>query len=239
MNIHRLAAVATLALWAAAVTTAGAQPAPPRLSGYVTVTTDYGNRGLSQTDGQAALQAGLDYQHPSGLFAGALVSNVEFAVEEGEEDRRRTELDYYLGYDWQRDGWALTATLARYTYPGAGSAYDYNEITAGVRFRDRVYLTTSRTGDFASNALEVSNHELTVVLPLRRGFELGATVGRTELDPIPAGAYTHWNVGVSKLAGRFSVDLRFHDNDYGITTYLGAEDPDRWVLSVTYGFAGE
>lgn len=232
-SAHCLLAAA-LALGAAA---AAAQPTLPQLGGYVTLTTDYRNRGLSQTDGHSALQAGIDYSLPSGLFVGAAASNVEYAVEAGDASRRRAELDVYLGYDWQLEGWALTATLARYAYPGASSGDGYNELTAGVRFGDRVYLTTSRTGGFGTAGIEAVNHELTAVLPLRGGFELGATLGRAELDGIPGSAYGHWNLGLSKLAGPFSVDLRYHDNRYGITTYLGDARPDTWVLSLTYGFA--
>ena len=221
----------------AAAPAARAQPREPRLSGYVTLTTDYRNRGLSQTDGEPALQAGIDYQHSRGWFIGAFASNVEFAAEAGDSDRRETEIDAYLGYDWQLDDWALTATFARYSYAGAGDdAYD--ELTAGVRFRDRVYLTTSRTHGFGSRGLEASNHELTVIVPLRFGLELGATIGRAEIERIPSSAYSHWNVGISKLVGRASFDLRFYDDSYGITTYLGDAGPNQWVVSVTYGFLG-
>ncbi len=224
-----LAVVALLA-----VDAASAQSRPSRLSGYVTVATDYRNRGLSQTDGAPALQAGVDYEHSSGWFTGAFASNVEYAAP---YDERDVEVDIYAGYDWELDDWALTATLTRYVYDGAQN--EYSELAAGVRFRDRVYFTTSRTSGYVPGGLEMSNHELTLMWPLDRGLEFAATAGRARIEGVASSAYSHWNVGLSKLFSRVSLDVRFYDNDYEITTYIGGAHPDQWVLSVTYGFLGD
>jgi uncharacterized protein (TIGR02001 family) len=223
-----LAVVASLAADRAA-----AQLTYSRLSGYAALSTDYRNRGLSQTYGEPAAQLGLDYAHSSGWFAGAFLSNVEYAAQ---DDERDTELDVYGGYDWKLDDWALTAMLTRYAYPGAGSHYE--EVSVGVRYRDRIYLTTSRTRGFVPGGLETPNHELTVSWPFDYEVELGATLGRSRIEGIPSSAYLHWNVGVSKLIGRVTVDVRYYDNDYEITTYIGDARPDQWVLSVSYALVG-
>jgi uncharacterized protein (TIGR02001 family) len=208
--------------------------AAPRVSGYISLVTDYRSRGLSQSDGRGAAQIGLDYQHPRGFFIGGWASTVEFAVENAVDGRRRTELDYYVGYEWRLDDWAATATLARYTYPGGSSEYDYSEITGGVSYRDRLFLTSSRTSEYGSRRVAAIGHELVLALPIQWGMELGATIGRFELEHIPASRYTYWNIGLTKLVGRYSIDLRFHDNTYGITNYLGDPAPDQWVLALSY-----
>ncbi|WP_022974490.1 TorF family putative porin, partial [Xanthomonas maliensis] len=59
------------------------------LSGTFAVTSDYVFRGISQTNGDPAFQAGLTYKHPSGFYAAAWTSNVD----PGEGDP-----------DWEVDG---------------------------------------------------------------------------------------------------------------------------------------
>src|SRR5690606_2924665 len=128
----------------------------------------------------------------------------------------------------------LTFTLSRYTYPGARFDYDYGEVAGNVWFRDRVFVSVSYTDDLLGSGRSATNREVGVAWPLAWNLELGATVGRLRYGRAPGGAYDHWNVGVSKLAGRFAVDLRYHDSDYPYASYLGA-GAGRWVLSVSYG----
>ena len=57
---------------------AAAEPAMP-ISANVTFTTDYVFRGISQTDEKFAVQGGFDWSsEPTGIYAGAWASNVDF-----------------------------------------------------------------------------------------------------------------------------------------------------------------
>jgi uncharacterized protein (TIGR02001 family) len=47
-----------------------------QVQGDVALLSDYRFRGESLTEGRPALQAGVNYDHSSGLFVGGLVSNV-------------------------------------------------------------------------------------------------------------------------------------------------------------------
>ncbi|HEY5293218.1 MAG TPA: TorF family putative porin, partial [Burkholderiales bacterium] len=74
MKIHHAsvaaAAIATavsLPLTVSAQTAPAAAPASPHtVTGNVALTSDYIFRGLSQTNGDPAIQGGLDYSHASG-----------------------------------------------------------------------------------------------------------------------------------------------------------------------------
>lgn len=202
----------------------------------MTLATDYRNRGLSQSNGNAALQLGVDYQLARGAFLGAWASTVDFEAEDTLASRRRVELGLYAGYDWQLDDWGATVALTRYGYPSGPPYSDYDEISAGVRYRDRVFLTAYLTSGFGSREVSAASQELTFALPVPWDMELGATIGRLELDNIPGSRYTYWNIGLSKPFRRLSIDLRFHANTYGVTNYLGEPNPDQWVLSLSYGF---
>ena len=82
-----LAAAALAALAFAGSASATTELAGGTLSYNIGVTNDYVFRGLSQTDGDAALQGGVDYSR--GLFyVGTWASNVSFADH---------ELDLYAG----------------------------------------------------------------------------------------------------------------------------------------------
>ena len=51
---------------------------PGRFSSTVAFTNDYAFRGVSQSDEDVAIQASLDWSHPSGFYAGFWSSNVDF-----------------------------------------------------------------------------------------------------------------------------------------------------------------
>ncbi|MCL1090591.1 TorF family putative porin [Shewanella profunda] len=48
------------------------------VTGEISLTNDYRFRGVSQTAGDPALQAGIDWGFDSGLSVGAWASNVDF-----------------------------------------------------------------------------------------------------------------------------------------------------------------
>jgi uncharacterized protein (TIGR02001 family) len=221
-----------LAVLAVAAGSAAAQDASPSLNGYVTLANGYWSRGLSQNDG-LSVQAGIDYQHQSGWFAGAWAANVDYAVEGSRQQPREIEVDVYGGYHARGAEWSWTVTLGRYLYPDTWIRYDYTELSGTVGFRDRVFYTASYSDDFYAFDRAALNQELSLALPLRGDVEIGAALGRFDL----AGSnidYTHWNVGVSKLVRRVVVDLRYHDSGYDGAGWLGDPNANHYVLSVSY-----
>src|SRR5690349_16901178 len=68
--------------------------APDPLSARVTVATQYVSRGIRQSWGRPALQAGVDYAAPSGWRAGAWTSTVDNRF----IDNGSIEMDVYAGY---------------------------------------------------------------------------------------------------------------------------------------------
>ncbi|MBN1237306.1 MAG: hypothetical protein JXB36_02335 [Gammaproteobacteria bacterium] len=216
----------------------------PRISGYVTVMSDYRNRGLSQSGGDPAVLLGADYQHGSGFFAGARAANVEYAVPAPDGSARHAEAALYAGYSRRFRRWSVTGSVGRYTYPGSDYDWDYGEVGASIGFRDRVFLTASWTDDFFNVGAHALSHELAVALPVGAGFEVGAGIGRFRSSGIDVD-YTHWNAGASKRIGRFGIDLRYYDSSHDAGRYgtvqprrmlPGAPSDGEWVLSVSRGF---
>jgi len=105
-------------------------------SGNVALTSDYVFRGISQSNEQAALQAGTRVDTNAGLYGSVCASRIDFAS----APAASAEIDYVigarrkLGEDWVGD---INAT--RFTYAGA-SELNYLEWIATATWRDRRWI---------------------------------------------------------------------------------------------------
>lgn len=156
-------------------------------------TTDYVFRGVSQTDEGPALQAGLTYNAPFGLYVGAWGSNVDFGDPDPENGVRGvdTELDFFVGYSHDfNDSWNLDVSAVRYTYSGASDGVasgNYNEYIAKVTWAGPVEISglvayAPDYGDLTPKAKE-SYANLSASYELGdTGISLGAGVGYTTVD---------------------------------------------------------
>ncbi len=108
---------------------APAAPASPHtLTGNVGLYSQYIFRGLTQTNGDPALQGGFDYSHSSGFYAGVWGSNISWlrdginAAGAGAPAYRSggsVELDFYGGYKWSLPSdFTLDLGTLYYWYPG-------------------------------------------------------------------------------------------------------------------------
>ena len=97
------------------------------VSANVAVTSDYVFRGVSQTQENPALSAGVDLTG-SGFYAGGWASNVDFG------DDTDAEVDLYAGYRPEVAGYALDFGVIGYLYAGQpdGADYDYVEFKAAA-----------------------------------------------------------------------------------------------------------
>lgn len=115
-----LTSLAALAL-ATTATPAFAQdqtdPAPAvTVSGSATIISDYRFRGISQTDRDFAVQAGVTVSHDSGFYAGVWGSTVDKYVTL--HGTAHQEIDLIAGYRKSFDGITLDAGAIYYLYPG-------------------------------------------------------------------------------------------------------------------------
>lgn len=219
-----------VAIVVALVSTCAARAQDPEseLGGYVTLSSGYWKHGLSQSDG-ASLQLGVDYQHYTGFFAYARAMNVEYP-QDLPGQTRDVEVSSYVGYHDRGDRWSWTVSVGRYVYPDAAD-YNYDEWSASVGFRDRVFYTASYNDEYYARRTSALNQEVSLAFPLPGNFEVGGAVGYFDIS---AGAkITHWNVGASKLLGRIAIDLRYYDGNYYYRNYLGDPRAQNYVLSVT------
>ena len=209
-----------------------AQQSAPHLNGYVTLATAYWKRGFAQNVGASA-QAGIDFEHRTGFYAGGWVANVDFAREYNWDRPRHLETDIYAGYHKRQEQWSWNVGLGHYLYPGTAINYDYNELSATFGFRDRLFYTAAYSDSYYGGARSSLNHEVSLVYPLRGNLEIGGAVGKFRINGGVLDV-TYWNIGVSKLVRRAAIDLRYYDSNYQWLSYWGDPNTNHFVLSVSY-----
>lgn len=238
MNKKLTALAVTAALAMPPIAVAADEPASP-LSFNVGVTSDYLFRGVSQTHGKPALQGGIDYAHPSGLYVGAWASTITWVKDA--YGSGRTELDLYGGYKGAIGGdLGYDLGLIHYNYPGKGKAIpggnanpNTTEVYGALTYKWLTLKYSQAISDhfigWAGGAGYDMNTKGSNYLELNANYDLGGGwtlighVGAQKVkNYIKVGAvedanYTDWKLGVSKDAGFGVFTLAYSD-----TTAKGA-----------------
>jgi len=99
-------------------------------SADISLLSDYRFRGESLTGGRPAAQASLAYDHASGVFLGALISNVHV-------DPAASGLSgqFYAGYArpfGDQKSWEVGAVRYVFPHPSVPPDYDYSELFVGA-----------------------------------------------------------------------------------------------------------
>lgn len=183
------------------------------VSANVAFTSDYVFRGVSQTEEEAAVSAGVDLT--SGTFyAGAWASNVAFP---GDPDTE-AEIDLYAGVRPEFAGWNWDFGAVGYFYTGQpdGADYDYIELKAAASraigpatFGAAVYWSPEFFGASEDEATYV---EANAAFTPADKWTISGAVGHQFLSS--DFDYTTWNIGaVYALTDNLTLDLRYHDTD--------------------------
>ncbi|MCC7257278.1 MAG: hypothetical protein IT486_02795 [Gammaproteobacteria bacterium] len=228
------------------------------VSATVTATTDYDFRGMSQTEGDPALQASLDWAGDL-FYIGTWASNVDF----GDEVDGNLEVDLYGGFAGETGAglrWDIGATA--YLYPGSDDNLakskigEYMEAFAGIGYGpvDLKYwyspdlYNIGETASYveANAAFDLPWWELG--LNLHGGYSFGDAwdtfedEARAE-DPEYTGddaTYYDWSVGLARSFGRFDVELKYvdtiTDGSYWDIDSGANRNDERVILSIATTF---
>jgi uncharacterized protein (TIGR02001 family) len=225
MTYHQLCARAFAALYlglcaqatqaASAADDAPAQPAPS-LTANVTLASQYVSRGIRQSWDKPALQAGLDYVHPSGFSAGTWASTIsDKFVESG-----TIEWDIYGGYSGAVGGVGYSALLYVYRYPSAiyratGTKYHYSEVALGLTYQF-LYAKYNRT--VSRDFFGIPDARGTGYLDLGANLEVGG------------GHTLNLHYGDGRVAGAGNGIWDWKDGKIGLTKAL----ENGWSVSGAY-----
>ncbi len=205
-------------------------------SGVATLTSEYIYRGLKMSDGDPALQLGLDYEHDTGLFVGIWASTIDIRSAMGERD---TELDYYGGFHYAAESpFTATITVLRYSYPGQTGmhSYDYNEVLVGATWRERYSIELGYTSNLYGLDRIARHWELRSEWPVANAWVIGAALGGNDMSDAGVSHYLHWDIGASARFSRLTFDLRWYDNEQpdGFAALSSADS--QLVLSISAAF---
>ncbi|MCR6687311.1 TorF family putative porin [Pseudoxanthomonas sp.] len=192
--------------------------------------SDYVWRGVSQTNEDPTLQAGLTYSHDSGFYVGTWGSGVDF----GPGDPS-VEIDGFVGYNVDfSDSVNFDVMLNRYMYPDAGGL-NFNELITKTTFADAYSLTVAYSDDFGGTDEDAWYFNAGGSWELPREFSLAAGVGYNMTDDALGDDYVDWNIGVSKSWGLFTAGLAYVGTDGSGKDMFGDLGDDRVVLTLSLG----
>ena len=190
------AAVALLAIGAAQAQKA---PVPDyTLSANVGAVSQYRFRGIEQTSGAPALQAGVDFAHKNGFYAGAWTSNVTWVQDLNGANSGSREVDYFLGFKTSMSDVAVDVGYIRYSFPGNSSGAqgtlgaglfsnaDTNEAYLGLGYGIFNFKYSQSVGDFLGNIKSGGSkyYDLSLNFDLGNGFVLVPHVGRQTVSNV-------------------------------------------------------
>lgn len=237
---------------------------PITVSGSAGLVSDYRFRGVSQTDKEMAVQAGLTIAHESGFYAGTWASNLSGW---GTFSGSNMELDLIAGYTMPLGGATLDVGLTWYMYPGGADNTDFAEpyakvstvvgpvgLLAGVAYAPKQEALgnwsntpQSAVGDKEDNLYVWTDANYTIPeTPVKLKAHLGYSDGNPGLGPngtslAPTGEYLDWSVGAEAAIGPVTLGVSYVDTDISNAESAYIRDPFGGFQSTKNGssIAGE
>lgn len=207
------------------------------ISGRATATTDYRYRGVSQSDGDPALQGSVTIDHVSGLYGGLFVSTLTDNPRPGQ-----LELSGYAGYTRE----IIPATnidvgVQLYTFPDNDSASDATYFEPYAALRHTLGPVTAEAGAAYAPRQDAFGGDDSlylygdisaglIILPVTVTARVGHTSGPARFTGFSD--FTDWRIGAEYKSGPATFMLEYVDTDLS-----NAPNADGTVVaSLRFGF---
>jgi uncharacterized protein (TIGR02001 family) len=219
---------------------AGARADNVNIAWEVAWTSDYVDRGVSQSMGRPVLQAGASAGLDNGAYAWIWLSGIDYTHEGQPDDGAFVEIDTGLGY-WHALGENAWVDVAwtRYTFPGTepGVRYDYSEFSMVLGVSELTRLTLSAS-DNIYNSDATAWHALAESgVEFADGFTVDAGLGWFDLESAYGAAYAYGRVGLSRSWSPVTARLGFErSSDAAIGIFGDDIAGSRWVLTLAAEF---
>ena len=204
------------------VSLAAAPAVAGEVSGSVTLTSDYLFRGISQTNEDPALQAGVEYAADSGFYVGTWGSNISWLSDADPAISSSLELDAYAGYRgaFGESGVSYDVGAIYYWYPGDYPAGLNDVDTAEVYFGLGWEFLSLKYSYAITDLFGIPDSDGSSALDLGASYEfapswsLDAAVGKHWIQNLDGADYAYWKVGVGKaFDSGFDIAVAYNDND--------------------------
>ena len=202
--------IAAFIVLCAAVATAEESSWTPTAT--VAFTSQWVDRGLTQTNAHATPQGGFRLDHTSGFYVDSYATGVDFG------DGTDAEIDLGFGYAAElENGFSYDVAFYYYLFPGApkGSKAEFWEVIPSVGYdfgpvawSAAAFLTANNGGGDTGEAVYLTTG---LSVPITEELSIDANIGRSELDVRGGDDYWDWNVGTTYATPWFDIDARYHD----------------------------
>ncbi|MEO6185499.1 MAG: hypothetical protein ABIP38_07550, partial [Steroidobacteraceae bacterium] len=191
-----------------------------------------------------ALSAELHTQFASGLFGSLWASTSRPRAADDTSVELGATIGFALVVD---DRWAARLGYSHYESPGSSRPgfYQYDEFSAELRFRDRLFLGASYSPNTSRYApvygpvwnRGASTFEASFQQPLADGLQGNLGIGFYDLSALFGEGYWYGSVGVGWSWRRWSLDLSWvvPDATARRLSYVGAADK-RFLGSASFAF---
>ena len=209
--VTRLLFLAAAVLLAPAALAQGALP----VGGQVLLASEYRFRGIDQTFGQPALQAGIDYSHPSGLYLSNWNSNVHPNAGPAGYPNANLEMDLYGGWKRAFGDFGIDLGAIYYFFPGSDPAIDNREVYIGGRWRTLSLRYNHALGEYfdVSSTGDSSYLDLSASFDFGGGWGLVAHYGKLRMKNLSAANYEDWKLGVTRDIGGYVFGAVYIDTN--------------------------
>ncbi len=158
------------------------------LTGNAALTSDYVWRGTTQTQGDAAAQAGFKLAGASGFYGSVWGSNVEFAP----DTHASSELDFTVGWAGQiAPDWALDVNVLRYQYPSTTVDLNWTELNGTLTYAGNYWLSLGFSPEALGSEENGTYAQLGARFPVNDAFRIEAAAGYYFLDDVYEESYAH------------------------------------------------
>ncbi len=205
------------------------------ISGNAAFTNNYEFRGFSQTNNEAAVQAGLTFTFDSKIYLALWGSNVNFFSLTGEQ--ATLEADEVIGYTNSINDFSFDLHFVRYDYPRASSA-TYNELMGSISYKFLTFLMGYSGNVFGSHGPGTyANLGFNFNIPAKYVYfdnvVLSGGVGNYNLDSYAGNSYQDYNLQLAKTIGdKYTFSLQYVDTNHKNPPY----DRSQCVGAITAKF---
>ena len=201
----------------------------PSTSYNVGVVTDYRYRGISQSRLKPALQGGVDYSNPNGLYLGTWLSTIKWTKDAG--GGGDVEWDLYGGYKGEIvKGLAYDVGGLYYFYPsnklgnvaGLVNANTF-EVYGALAFGPvTAKYSNALTNTFGNvNSKNSGYLDLSASFDLGSGFSLAPHIGHQEIKGSVGYSYTDYSLTLGKdMGGGISLSAALIGTDANKASYV-------------------
>lgn len=215
---------------------------PARAAGFggmLGASTDSVFRGISESNGDPAVQADVHYRWDGGAFVGLRGASTKPRTAAGPRDT--LEVDTYLGYGFSpAAAWSARVTLVHYAYPWSEPERPgYDELAVSATWLGRVSLAaaTSPNKPGAGGTRDAAHdYELALRWPLAGKVSLDAGLGYYDLRRTYDTAYVYWSAGATYAPQPLTLALSWIGADREARDGYGELADNRVVASVLWAF---